>query len=500
MHLAKKIHWRETEAGREFKHGDHACILFNKEQERFPRLHSFIEQSVHAGDRFVYIADAPSLNSFPQWLDGFVKERNLPAKSFQFETAASAYIPDGEFQAARMLDVVDSLINSALEHNYSGMSGTGEMTWANTNIEKFLSQLIIYEKGLNELVCQKPSALLCQYDTSKFRGDVIFDILLCHPIVILGGLLIKNPLYSAGKTPDPDKTMLSQIIMVQSVINILSEPLKVFQFIAKAVTEILQCVNCSYTFSPAEAEKQPNKKVLGVKNATRCYGYVILEITHARRYAELEYLILHLLNTTTMALDNQWQREKMECEIMLRQDTEKALYAANEKLKELAHTDPLTGLLNRRALLPAALKELHRCRRMDHAFSLCVVDVDNFKQVNDTLGHGAGDDLLLNLAGMMQSVLRKDVDLCFRVGGDEFLIILPECDKTETLEICTRFKNHMPALSKIASLSTGFSSIPADLAYPERDEDSEGVIGQMIKLADKLMYADKKERARGFAL
>ena len=103
------------------------------------------------------------------------------------------------------------------------------------------------------------------------------------------------------------------------------------------------------------------------------------------------------------------------------------LIAAREALREQATTDPLTGLANRRTILETLGKELERCRRSDTACAVVFVDLDHFKQVNDTHGHSVGDEVLRQAASTMRLILRP-YDLVGRYGGEEFVVVLAGCD------------------------------------------------------------------------
>jgi diguanylate cyclase (GGDEF)-like protein len=94
------------------------------------------------------------------------------------------------------------------------------------------------------------------------------------------------------------------------------------------------------------------------------------------------------------------------------------------ELRLAASSDPLTGLLNRRALGERVAHELARARRTGEPFAALLIDVDDFKAINDTRGHAAGDDALVELATMLRRELRE-VDSVARIGGDEFAVLLP---------------------------------------------------------------------------
>ena len=99
--------------------------------------------------------------------------------------------------------------------------------------------------------------------------------------------------------------------------------------------------------------------------------------------------------------------------------------ADNRRLEALATTDPLTRVLNRRALLDRLTTEVDRARRYESSLTLLLLDVDHFKQINDTAGHLAGDSVLRQLGALLEEAVRK-VDVVARYGGEEFVCILPE--------------------------------------------------------------------------
>ncbi len=98
----------------------------------------------------------------------------------------------------------------------------------------------------------------------------------------------------------------------------------------------------------------------------------------------------------------------------------------HDLLREAARTDPLTGLFNRRAFEELAGRELRLARREGRAAALALVDVDRFKDINDTRGHGEGDEVLRAVAAVLRAL--RDTDVVARLGGDEFAVYFPECD------------------------------------------------------------------------
>jgi len=162
------------------------------------------------------------------------------------------------------------------------------------------------------------------------------------------------------------------------------------------------------------------------------------------------------------------------------------------KLNAQATRDVLTGLYNRR-MLDQCLEELvQQCRRDNVPLCLMMIDVDDFKMLNDTLGHAAGDTLLRAVGQLIRSSVRER-DLAFRCGGDEFVVVLPQASKTEGEALARRLGELIDALAKPLAvprkprLSFGIGAI-ADLTLGTIDSK------ELMKEADRRLYAVKYAR------
>lgn len=120
-------------------------------------------------------------------------------------------------------------------------------------------------------------------------------------------------------------------------------------------------------------------------------------------------------------------------------EQQRALEALAQELEDKAHTDALTSLKNRRGLEVELTRELSRARRKGHRITAVLIDLDDFKRINDTLGHATGDVVLSSAAERMQTVLRPSDSLA-RLGGDEFLALLPETRLTEAVRVAERLR------------------------------------------------------------
>jgi diguanylate cyclase (GGDEF)-like protein len=179
------------------------------------------------------------------------------------------------------------------------------------------------------------------------------------------------------------------------------------------------------------------------------------------------------------------QTVERRVESRLRDADRKARVARSE-----AETDALSGLATRRTLdreLPE-LVESHQ--RGPNELSIVLIDVNNFKQFNDTLGHAAGDGLLSFLGELIRRSLRKGTDLAARVGGDEFVLVLPGASQVEAAAIVKRlaalFVQHVrtqPKVERPPSISSGIACLKADHAF---------TASRLMELADQAMYRAKK--------
>jgi len=162
-------------------------------------------------------------------------------------------------------------------------------------------------------------------------------------------------------------------------------------------------------------------------------------------------------------------------------ELEKALAEAHEA----ACIDPLTGALNRRGFEQACQRELARARRSGSRLALAHIDLDDFKQVNDTLGHQAGDKVLVQLVGLLQRSMRPSDVLC-RFGGEEFILMLPVTAIEEAVAAVSRFLKEFSA--QLIAGTDAAMTFSAGVVVQELDESLE----QAIERADAATYTAKR--------
>ncbi|WP_419769972.1 MAG: diguanylate cyclase [Candidatus Marinarcus sp.] len=181
-----------------------------------------------------------------------------------------------------------------------------------------------------------------------------------------------------------------------------------------------------------------------------------------------------------------WNRKIAKSNELLKQ-AQKDIEVKNKKLERLATIDKLTNLYNRRKLEELLQLEINRCERFDCNFSLTILDIDHFKEVNDTFGHQTGDNVLIEIANILRNSLRK-TDFVGRYGGEEFIIVCFESNEDEIVKVINQIRktieNH--DFEQVGTKTVSFGVT----IFKQGD-----TIDTIIKRADNALY-EAKERGR----
>ena len=168
---------------------------------------------------------------------------------------------------------------------------------------------------------------------------------------------------------------------------------------------------------------------------------------------------------------------------------------SNEMLKYIGLTDALTGVYNRRYIDRRLLEEIARARRQGYRLSVMYIDIDHFKQVNDTVGHQGGDDVLRDVAGRIKAELRMS-DALGRFGGEEFVVLLIDADSAAATMVANRIRASVAGspveLAAGVCVHVSVSIGVATLDHLERDLPNETVAQQLLALADAALYQAKE--------
>ncbi len=175
-------------------------------------------------------------------------------------------------------------------------------------------------------------------------------------------------------------------------------------------------------------------------------------------------------------------RQKLEREIERR-------VALEAELRHLSSHDALSGLANRRHFMDHAHRELERCRRHGRALSLVLFDMDDFKTLNDTRGHAAGDAVIRAVGELCAHTLREN-DLAGRIGGEEFTLLLPETDRGGAARVAERLRRELAAMA-IPDGGDGVCHVTASFGLAEARPEPDSV-DSLLARADHALYSAKR--------
>lgn len=167
------------------------------------------------------------------------------------------------------------------------------------------------------------------------------------------------------------------------------------------------------------------------------------------------------------------------------------LESANERLRNLSLTDGITGLNNRRGFMILATGLLKFARRVGYSLSLLYIDLDSLKQTNDTLGHTAGDALIVRFANILTRTFR-DSDIIGRMGGDEFVVLMADATESDVESMRAHLQKNVDA----HNLQTDRPAIAFSMGVIRVFPDADLTMEELLSQADKAMYEHKMRRRR----
>ena len=204
--------------------------------------------------------------------------------------------------------------------------------------------------------------------------------------------------------------------------------------------------------------------------------------------AHVNQMLFQLNATTVRKHDLEVSQKRLEQEIAERRLAQNALNDSNLRLRDLAVHDDLTGLPNRRGLIEDITQAVARAKRTQSRFAVLFVDLDHFKEVNDTKGHDVGDVLLREVARRLRCVVREE-DIVARMGGDEFVVLMPDIALREDAAILARTILSESAAPVIAGNFELFWQASIGIStYPDDGHDAIS----LFKAADSALYRAKE--------
>lgn len=194
---------------------------------------------------------------------------------------------------------------------------------------------------------------------------------------------------------------------------------------------------------------------------------------------------MHRVTTVAIRDGRDIRQLRKTLDVRVRTETQRA----TAELKRMALRDPLTDLGNRRFLEHQLAPIVDVTREADAELCALAIDLDGFKQVNDTRGHDTGDELLVLLAGLLKACTRHD-DLCIRVGGDEFVVLMPGCDTARAVAVADSIRALYRQQAGATLRQGPYTDLSVGVAALQHDRCRDGEL--LLKLADQRLYAAKR--------
>ncbi len=172
--------------------GSHICLIYDNEKERQDVVLRFIEAGIRNNERVAYFAESMSGKDVRDWLES----RGVPIPgpgSFDVLPAHEVYYPDGEFSIEATLEKWRAFDKETIEAGFSAARATGETTWS--RYVRGGEQIAEYCARLNAALADSSVGALCQYDSRRFDGATLLDVLRVHPLILVGSQVVRNPYY-----------------------------------------------------------------------------------------------------------------------------------------------------------------------------------------------------------------------------------------------------------------------------------------------------------------
>ena len=329
--------------------------------------------------------------------------------------------------------------------------------------------------------------------TLELRAEDQNDLL--DSLLRLLGLLVNN----ISELVDDDRWVSGQLAIVTDVIN---HPLTL-ERIHQAERGFKEVIYKQSMLKHGLREaKSTFKRLIAVfverlsEMSTSASGYneriggYAARLERADQLADLQTIVADLVSDTrSLQVDMMRHRDEM---IDARRQAENAEERVRQLEQELEHVseqvreDQLTGTLNRRGLDDAMQREISRAQRKHTAMCVAILDLDNFKKLNDTYGHQAGDDALIHLANVVRKTLRP-TDTVARFGGEEFVIVFAETDEKQAVEAMRRLQRELTKRFFLHDNERLLITFSAGVALLKANETQDGILAR----ADKAMYQAK---------
>jgi DNA-binding CsgD family transcriptional regulator len=321
--------------------------MFIDEMERRSVIHPFVRAGLHEQEDVSYFADALVTELFDRAID----ERSATTVShdelarLNVTTVDEAYFPTGVFVPDEMIARLRGIYESSRSREAAGCRITGEMNWALRGVPG-AERVIEYEASINPLVAECPFTVICQYDTELFDGEMLFEILSVHPLMVVRGQIMRNPYYRSAEEveeglslPQNQEDVLGRLFLVPLVIGGLPDEQRIAEFTRAAFLRVpgirdvtlcltgtvvppddrwesLQerCVRAAEApngLDVAAIEAETGLSVHVLRTTSRLFGLVLLDVDDAALFAPYRDVLVNVTNAIALTLDSRRSQSEL---------------------------------------------------------------------------------------------------------------------------------------------------------------------------------------------
>jgi diguanylate cyclase (GGDEF)-like protein len=457
-----------------YPEGTHICYFYGSDDERRQVLPLFILRGLASRESVDYVADVRDRKDLPGALakvDISIDSSRFPGH-LEAQSVTQEYFPQGYFDPGATLARLRQLYEQRKQAGYAGSRASGEMSWVLRGVPG-ADRVVEYEARLNQLLEETPLTVMCQYDTRRFDGAMLFDLLSVHPVMFMRGHVLRNPFYvppgqlgrahaaPAGRqgTHEPDAQVLGRLLVMQQAIDALPTEECIASFTQRALL-VIPGVQRAYvhlhghTHPPDATVKQwlaQCERELGrapscnrvtttdrtevhcfaIETPVRKFGILMVVASDEARLRPYAPFLGNTANTISRVLEARlFEGRLADANAQLQRERDALEIRVGERTRELAfHTthDQLTGLANRALLIDRLQQAIASGQRQACMVGVVYLDLDSFKFVNTGLGSACGDQFLQETARRLAGLVRDD-DTVARIGSDEFVILLKGLD------------------------------------------------------------------------
>lgn len=380
--------------------------------------------------------------------------------AYTLESCITPLLADQPRLQQESLELAASLRKAASARQLQEMQGS---------IKRLAFKLELLIEDQNEL---KASLLKLLRLVVENMSELVFDDRWVHGQIEVIRKIVDSPL--SQRTIDDAEQRLKEVIFKQSQLKLSLQE-------AKDALKNMLVGFVDHLADFADATSDYHDKI------ERCAA----RISSAEHITELESVVAEVMQETrNIQLNALRSRDELRQTQLKVQEAEARIQHLERELEVTSHLirhDQLTGVLNRRGLEEICDKEIARAVRHTSPLCLALLDIDNFKKLNDSLGHDAGDEALVHLASVVRETLRPQ-DTAARLGGEEFVLIFPDTDLEQATAAMTRVQRELTRRFFMHDNQKILITFSAGVTQMQ-DGDTRDT---MIKRADEAMYEAKK--------